>query len=223
MILVLGNDPHKVDLPDLGDVVYFKQQKFFSDAQRVRSKDLDRAIKAGKLVVLQSYGNVDQEFNISPPVKATPPRSDVKLDLLLEKLSSLESAVSSSKPSSQTDNAVVDALLDRIAKLEERIAGLSGASGTDSSLVEAVRQLAERVESTTKDTSILDRLECILERAGSSDQAAKESTRPEDVYVPTVTVEDANSHIKLDVRAIDTPASDLDASLAALKKLKENK
>jgi len=218
MILVLGNDPHKVDLPDLGDVVYFKQQKLFSDSQVAQSSDLRLAIKSGKLTVLQKYGNGSQSFE-APSSTNVPPRNDSKIDLLLQKLEALEKSVADSRPSVQPDASVVDILLERISKLEERIAELSKVGGTDPSLAEAVRQLAERVDSGVKDTAILDRLESILSKTGESSPGVI-STMPEDVYVPTITVEDANSHIKLDVRQVETSTSDLDASLAALKKLR---
>jgi len=220
MILVQGNDPQKVDLPDLGDVIYFRQQKFFSDAQEARSVDLRRALSAGKATVLQRYGNVDKEFVISNSVstKATTVKDNSKIDLVLEKLAALEK---SAAPQGQADGAVVNILLERIAKLEQKLSDLSGPGGNPS-LTEAVRQLAEKVETSTKGTAILDRLESILSKSGTSGSGYVEQTpmRPEDVYVPTVSVEDSNTHIKLDVRAVEAPASELDASLAALKKLK---
>jgi hypothetical protein len=226
MILVIGNDPQRVDLSDIGDVVYYRQQKFFSDSQLSRSVDLRKALKSGRLSKLQEYGAVDQEFVLpgTVPMKS-PTKESSKLDLLLEKLSAMEKNISSGQAPAQPDGAVVDVLLDRISKLEQKIADLSKGGG-DTSLTEAVRQLAEKVDSSTKDTSILDRLESILEKAGSSGSgtaAAYEPTRPEEVYVPTVSVEDGNTHIKLDVRALESPAGDLDASLAALKKMKSQK
>lgn len=222
MILVTGNDPQRVELPDIGDVVYYRQQKFFSDAQCAKSNDLKRALKSGKLSVLQRYGNVDQEFVLPDTASGkSPTKESSKFDLLLDKLNAMEKSLASGQPATHADGAVVDVLMDRIAKMEQRITDLSKGGG-DTSLVEAVRQLAERVETSTKDTAILDRLESILERAGTSGSgaAAREPTRPEEVYVPSVSVEDGNTHIKLDVRALETPAGDLDASLAALKKLK---
>lgn len=217
MILVLGNDPRRVDLPDLGDVVYFKQQKFFSDAQCARSADLNKAIKSGKLTVLQRYGNVDQEFVIPASVTKPHGRNDDKLDVLLEKLGNLEKSLASTQQP-QTDRAVVDALIERISNLEQRISDLTKASG-DSSLSESLKKLSERMESGIKDTSILDRLESILDKVESR-KADKPTERPEDVYVPTVSVEDGNTHIKLDVRPVSSSANDIDASLAALKKMK---
>ena len=223
MILVIGNDPQRVELPDLGDVVYYKQQKFFSDSQLARSADLRRALKSGKLAKLQEYGNVDQDFVISQPLKTRPATQDSpKLDLLLEKLGALEKSLSSPQASSKPEGGVVEILLERIAKLEQKIADLSK-SGGDASLTEALRQLAGKVESSTKDTAILDRLESILAKAGSGEGVPKETLKPEEVYVPTVSVEDGNTHIKLDVRSVGTPVSDLDASLDALKKLKAGK
>ena len=228
MILVLGNDPHKVDLPDLGDVVYFKQQKFFSDTQHANSRDLVRAINSGKLVVLQGGGTSISTVPVNLPVAV--PKVDIKpdsrFDLLLDKLESLEKSVSEPRQSAQTDSSVVEILLGRIAKLEERIEELSKQGGSDPVLVDAVRKLADRVDSSSKDTAILDRLESILAQsggAGISKEPVDAYVSVDEVYVPTITVEDANSHIKLDVRAVGAPSGDLDASLAALKRLKQSK
>ena len=213
--LVVGNDPQKVDLPDLSDVIYFKQQKIFTGSQYVRSSDLRRAIKTGRLLLLQTVGDTDEgELRSMPPSSKEPS----KMDLLLDKLSALEQSIKS-QPST-TDAKVVGVLSERIGKLEESIAKLLGAGSPQ--VTEALRELAERIERGAKDSAILDRLESILGRSGQV-QDIKEPTRPEDVYVPSVSVEDGKSHIKLDVRTIEATPDDLDASLEALKKLKSQK
>jgi len=221
MILVIGNDPQRVELSDLGDTVYFKQQKFFSDSQCARSVDLRRAIKAGKVTVLQKYGNVDQEFVIPSQGTAKPAQADSsKMDLLLDKIGALEKSLSAQAPA-RSEGSVMELLLSRISKIEERLSGMPQGSA-DASTAEALRDLAKKIESGSKDTVILNRLESILKEAGSG-QAPREPTRPEDVYVPNVSVEDGNTHIKLDVRPVQAPSGDLDASLEALRKLKSQR
>lgn len=221
MILVIGNDPNKVEVNDLGDVVYYKQQKIYSNSQYARSNDLKRAEKAGRITVLQKYGDIDGELDL-PPTSTAPRRQaqDVsKLDLVLERMASLETTLRDA-PRAGSEQGVVDALMDRIGRLEERISQLSGSEASDG-LQEALRELAQKVESTTKDTAILDRLESILDQAGGSKPSGSDApTRPEEVYVPAVSVEDANTHIKLDVRTVQG-GSDIDDSLKALKDLKK--
>lgn len=218
MILVIGNDPNKVEVTDLGDVVYYKQQKIYSEAQYARSADLKRAEKSGRITVLQKYGDVDGDLILpsSSGVQRAKPQDTSKIDLVLEKMAALELSLKSAPTQGTSDQ---DALLERIGKIEERLSGISGDSCNEG-VLEAVRQLAEKVESSTKDTSILDRLESILKGATDSKSSSRlEPTRPEDVYVPNVSVEDGNTHIKLDVRTVEG-ASDIDDSLKALKDLK---
>ena len=54
MILVLGNSAKRIELRDLGDTVYYKQQKSFNDSDYARSNDLKREINAGRLIVLKN-------------------------------------------------------------------------------------------------------------------------------------------------------------------------
>ena len=218
MILVIGNDPNKVEVTDLGDVIYYKQQKIYSESQYARSADLKRAEKAGRLTILQKYGDVDADLVI-PSTPRAKPQDTSKIDLMLEKMASLEASVKGG--AGPTDQGVVDVLLERIGRLEEKLSAVSGDSQNEE-IVEAVRQLAEKVESTTKDTSILERLESILDRTAEPKVSGRtEPIRPEEVYVPDISVEDGNTHIKLDVRKIEG-ASDIDDSLKALKDMKNS-
>lgn len=53
MIRVMGNSTERVQLKDLNDVLYYKQIKEFSDSDVVASKDLNREIKAGRVIQLE--------------------------------------------------------------------------------------------------------------------------------------------------------------------------
>jgi len=49
MIRIIGNSPERVPLKDLGDVIYYRQIKDFTDEEYKQSKDLKKALKQGKL------------------------------------------------------------------------------------------------------------------------------------------------------------------------------
>ena len=49
MVRVIGNSPERVPLQDLGDVIYYRQIKDFTDDEYKQSKDLKKAIRQGKL------------------------------------------------------------------------------------------------------------------------------------------------------------------------------
>lgn len=58
MIRILGNSPERVRIPDLGDVIYYKQTKDYTDEEYERSKDLKKEIKHGRIVILEKYKNI---------------------------------------------------------------------------------------------------------------------------------------------------------------------
>lgn len=56
MIRIMGNSTERVRIPDLGDVVYYHQQKDYTDQDFEKSKDLQRALKKGLVV------KVDEQY-----------------------------------------------------------------------------------------------------------------------------------------------------------------
>lgn len=55
MVRILGNSIERVLVKDLNDVIYYHQQKDYSDQDFEASKDLDKAIKKGSVVVLEKF------------------------------------------------------------------------------------------------------------------------------------------------------------------------
>ena len=49
----MGNSAERVILKDLNDVIYYKQVKEITDQERELSKDLDRELKKGRIVILE--------------------------------------------------------------------------------------------------------------------------------------------------------------------------
>ena len=222
MFYVIGNSPKKVELKDLNDCVYYKQQKVYTDSQYESSVDLKRAIERKILIVLKksedTTGSFDINTSIIPSETKTPePGSSPEVKVLLEKIRDLESVIKSqsnlSSPSSQNNDALA-VILDRLEKLEKNPASI------DLSVIqEALKNIESRMQSNKSD-GLLEKLEGIINRSGGKSASIQEDNRRvEDVYIPNIRVEDANSHIKLEVRTIDSGDSVSD-SLRKLKELK---
>ena len=219
MYYVIGNSPKKVDLKDLNDCIYYKQQKVYTDEQFNRSVDLQRAVERKLLVVLKKSedktGSFDIHTSVIPSeVKIVDQSSSPKIDLLLDRIKTLEESIRNKEVSGNTDAFSV--ILDRLEKLERN------PSSVDTT---AIQDMLKTIESKIQDNrsdGILDKLESILNKAPGSTSVVKEeeNRRVEDVYVPNIRVEDANSHINLQVRTVDTGDSVSDA-LSKLREIKK--
>jgi hypothetical protein len=51
----MGSSPERIRIADMGDVVYYRQVKDYSDQDYESSRDLQRAVKRGALTVLEHY------------------------------------------------------------------------------------------------------------------------------------------------------------------------
>jgi hypothetical protein len=216
MYYVIGNSPKKVELKDLNDCIYYKQQKVYTDEQYIRSVDIKRAIERKLLIVLKKSEDKTGSFDINTAVipsevKVTDQSFSPKMDLLLDRIQDLEKSIKNNEVPGNTD--VLSVILDRLEKLEKNPASIDV-----SSIQEMLKTIEAKIQSNKSD-GILDKLESILNRAPGSAPVIKEEEirRVEDMYVPNIRVEDAKSHINLQVRTIDTGDSVSDS----LKKLKE--
>jgi hypothetical protein len=222
MFYVIGNSPKKVELKDLNDCVYYKQQKVYTDSQYESSVDLKRAIERKILIVLKKSEDTTGSFDISTPIissetKTSEPAPVQNVDSLLNKIRDLEGIVksysSNIQPSLQNNDALA-IILDRLEKLEK-----SPTSIDLSVIQDALKSIESRMQDNKSD-GLLEKLEGIISRSGVKGTPVQEDTRRvEDIYVPNIRVEDANSHIKLEVRTIDSGDSVSDS----LKKLREMK
>jgi hypothetical protein len=222
MLFVIGNSPKKVELKDLNDCIYYKQQKTYTNVQYDNSVDLKRAIERKALIVLRKSEDNTGSFDsntaiISTDTKVPESTSFPKIDLLLERIQNLENNLKA-QPSAQ-DNEALLAILGRLERLE------TNPTAVDlSSIQESLKGIESRMLENKGD-GLLDRLEDILNKSGSGVSSREPvshevgGNRVEEIYVPNITVEDAKSNIRLEVRTIDTGDSVVDS----LKKLKELK
>lgn len=224
MVLVIGNTPQRVEIKDLGDCIYYKQQKIFTDAQYNRSQDLQREIQKGSLTILRRTEEKGGSFDVPSVAFTNIPQeksngiNSSKLDVLLERIQSLESSINSSA-TKESHPDIIRVLSDKVSKLDEELSGVSNEQSL-TVLCNAIKKLEERIDKGSPNNDLLKKLEDIINRAPTAVQEKiKEEIRPEDVYVPSVIVEDANTHIKLNVRSIESNDNVSDS----LKKLKELK
>jgi hypothetical protein len=222
MFYIIGNSPKKVELKDLNDCVYYKQQKVYTDTQYEHSVDLKRAIERKILIVLKKSEDPTGSFDINTTIvssetKIPEPASSPETEVLLEKIRDLENIIknqsSSSLPSTQNNDALA-LILNRLERLER-----NPTSVDLSTVQDALKSIETRMQNDKND-GILEKLESLISRSGVKTASIQEvNRRVEDVYIPNIRVEDANSHIKLEVRTIDSGDSVTDS----LKKLREMK
>jgi hypothetical protein len=218
MIVVIGNSPKKISIPDLNDYIYYKQRKSFSDADRQRSRDLQKEIAKGTVIVVEqvperSVTMAEGSTEMVAPAVQQPPNTD-----LLDRLHRIESLLSE-RPVPGSPTTGVE---DRIKALEDKLVS-SSQQDSVAAILSAVRDLGSRVGTApVSNDELLKKMEELLARApGAAEKVESYSVRPEDIYVPSVTVEDGTSHVRLQVRTIETADSVTDAA-AALKKIRNN-
>ena len=246
MFLVLGNSATKIDLKDLGDVVYYKQQKTFSDSDYARSLDLQREIKSGRLLVLKQDQEAVPANSGQLPVRIYPVPKEVApvpapAPVLVPEPIIIEREVIVEKQVPSSDNNRLDLLLEKIIGLERR---LNEAGGTDketllASFMDSVeaklnnRPMAEPAPAAPKsDDDLNSKIDMLISivQSGSFGGTQKSGVNVNDytpksvdeVYVPSIKVEDANAHINLKTRVIET-GNQVSNALDALKALKMKK
>ena len=78
MVRVLGNSPERVLLKDLGDTLYYRQKKEYTDQEFSNSKDLQREVGSGRVLVIESN---KVRSSVPENAGAEPARTQTTLDL----------------------------------------------------------------------------------------------------------------------------------------------
>jgi len=58
MVYIFGNSHERVPIKDLGDVIYYRQKKQYSDQEFQKSRDLQREIQKGRIVKLDQQPEI---------------------------------------------------------------------------------------------------------------------------------------------------------------------
>jgi len=225
MIQIVGNSAKKVELKDLNDVVFFKQQKSFSDSDYNSSMDLKREIANGRLIVLKRTDDIRPTndgygFNLesSDSLKeATPVKTGVAIDE--PKTTRSDEGIINKSPN--IDPAIFDTL---VGILEGKFESQMG------SLKDSLEARFFKADSETFNRKI-DELIGLVKSGSSLSPRAVSSSIPDtkttsigftdEVYVPSIKVEDGNAHISLKTRVIDGGSQGVSNALDALKSLKK--
>lgn len=226
MVKVIGAVAEIVPLPDLNDRVFYQQEKSFSEVEYNKSRDLQREIKRGRLRVLSREDEKFSDYSTPSPTEIEI-KQNIKKDQdqkesqeLIAHIQNLERKISE-KPQQQVseDNSLIFKLLEKIDQLENK---LSQVTNTDSSKLTEVLEKLENKISTQENDALIKRLENIISNAPDSTkskQIQNNISSDDEIYVPSIQVEDGSSHIKLKTRTIEK-SSNVDAAAEALRKLR---
>lgn len=236
MIKVIGNSPQKITIPDIQEVIYYKQVKIFSEDEYKGSKDLQRKIQQGLLTIVDK--SKEQRSSFIPPTSVrvvTSGQEKNDVEDLMTYIKSLESKLDNLQKGSpppenkSVDNDKLDLLLNKIYELEKKLNEKQSQAGAQpqpaqtqdsASIMQAISNLEKKINSNVEANALIQKLEKLVSSGGSRVSThERETTRPEDIYVPSVTVEDGNSHINLQVRSVEK-SDNINDALKALKKLK---
>lgn len=211
MIKVKGADFKTVLLTDIGDRVYYGQEKIFSDAQYTASKELKKSIESGKIIVLDNSPEINAGF-IAPSQSTQLPTKEIRQDpdpalaLVLEmvntltnKIGLIESKVANttvSTPAVITDtntDVVLGAVAQLQKKMEQMEESLSRTPSISSSIQESMNEVVTQVKGL------------IASGPGvTSQKSLGNSTIVEEVFIPSskIVVEDMTNHVKLETKSL---------------------
>jgi len=242
MIKVMGTSPDRVPLTDLSEFIYYKQKRIFSDEDYSKSKDLQKAIKSGKIIIIEEAKDspsgilpqaqepvvaekvpAKQEDPVIPKVEVhvNPDKSlfygeGSKLDMLLDKIDRLESKIETGRSSNLTDSFLQE-LLVKIKELEQRITTNVNQIPTDEALMATLKSLESKITKNAVDDNILHKIQGML--TGGTPIRKQDSSATMETYIPSISIEDANTHINLNVRTIEK-SDNVNSALDALKKMR---
>lgn len=77
MVRVMGNSTERVLIKDLGDVIYYKQYKEYTDQEYEISKDLQTEKKKGRIIIIEN--NTPIRSSVSDPI--SDPRPSVGISI----------------------------------------------------------------------------------------------------------------------------------------------
>lgn len=211
MIKVKGADFKTVLLTDIGDRVYFGQEKVFSDAQYAASKELKKSIESGKLLVLENSPEVNAGFiapaQVAPTViTAPPPTPDPALALVVEmvntltqKISSIESMVTNAPPiaTPAVTDANTDVVLGAVAQLQRKMEQVEASINNSPSISASIQDSMKEVVSQVRG----------LVASGPGVVSQKVVSGPayvEEVFIPSskIVVEDMSNHVNLEAKSL---------------------
>ena len=207
-IKVKGMTYRPVQLPELRDAVFFGQTKVFDDAQRSICPSLQSAVKAGLLAVLEETLLVIPMVDLSvlpapqPLYKATKPAAPVP-----QATQPTPTAVDMDAMAAKVVEAVTANVVAAMAAAQQNTV-VAPAATADNSTAQALTALSRKIDGLS------------VSGTGVSQQTTMDrATSADDVYVPTIRVDDMANHVQLETRNLGQ-GGQVNAALAALRNLK---
>jgi hypothetical protein len=201
MIRVKGTDFKTVELPDLGDRIFFGQTKSYSENAFSSSRDLAEAIKNNRVAVVSGtepppslYLSKKKEVTeISIPVEPSKVEEPPKVEVV-------------PVPAPEVSSAVLDKITDVLGEIQNTL------KTQREDTTKAIQENTTRVEKAMAGLTISG--------VNVSSPVRSTHTRVEEVFVPsTLTVTDMTNHVNLKTQEIGQGDS-VRNSLNKLKKLK---
>jgi hypothetical protein len=220
MIKIKSLDFRTIEIPDLGDRIFFGQTKLFTEQQVASSKDLKAAVDKGRVSILSDLDGYptykEPPAPIVPPIpvkvveqQPPPPQVDLELSQLRDKLSEvtekLERATTTPEPPPQND--VLERLVTTVGDMQKALA----AQSTDT--VKAVQESTTRLEKSLSGIS--------ASGPGVSRVITHTDRGPkEEVFIPSLlSVTDMTNNIQLQTKVVGQG----DAVRNSVNKLKDLK
>jgi ElaB/YqjD/DUF883 family membrane-anchored ribosome-binding protein len=227
MIKVKGIDYKTVDLPDLGDRIFFGQTKLFTVEQVAASADLNNALKNGKVVLLSESSKVPlyspkvitpKEVTPVPVVESTTDKDVEELKGKLQEMSAkLEAVELKATAVAPVAEEVPNQTSELLGKLNDAMAIIQQSlTAQKDETVKAVQESAARMEKTVSGLSIAG------PGVGRVTQRDN-STSTDEIYIPsTLSVTDMTNHITLETKNVGQ-GDNVRNSLNKLRSLKTQK
>lgn len=207
MVWIFGNSSERISLKDLNDVVYFRQKKQYTDQEFASSKDLQREIKAGRIIKLEHSPDIRAALPDNMVVQQTTvtPKFDTQ-----EIRRAVAEALGDQKPQAQLDiKEVLQAVTDIVKEHKaESIDIPSLVTSLIPIISETVRQEIAKMPSQT-----------VYVQPGHQQIASSSQSKFQDLaYVPDISSEGMKSSISIKDKTVE--GSSVSGGLEALKKLK---
>jgi hypothetical protein len=226
MVRVFGNSPERVKIPDLNDVIYYHQQKEYTDQEYENSRDLKKEINKGRITLLEQFKNVKME---SVVVKQVMPQA-ISQDDIKKAVSEVLSNFKSGQNRIDTQD-VKDAISDVLGKMpivqETKAIDAKEIKKLVAEVLAEYKPEAGTMEMSTVLLSIVPiiadavrqevaRLQIVTSHSGSQKPS---SVFMGSEFIPTVSTEGMESNIKGEERTAS--GGDILGSLEALQRLQK--
>jgi len=209
MVWVFGNSSERINIKDLNDVLYFRQKKQYTDQEFASSKDLQREIKAGRIVKLEHSPDIKVALPDNIMLQQTTVTSKVDTQEIRRVIAE---ALGEQKPASpQLDIKEIMQAVTAVVK-EHKTESLDIPSLVTSLIpiiAETVRQEIAKMPNQT-----------VYVQSGQQAGTSSQSKFQDLAYVPDISSDGMKSSISVKDKTVES--SSVSGGLEALKRLNKS-